>query len=139
MSRRILVATEGRCPKMALEHAAAFASAGGEVVLASVLVVPHAQPLDATLDRAVVDACAVLDEAERRVPGTVPFDSRLLRARSFAEAVLSALSAEHFDVLVLQINLAGMRNGMRAQVETLLERADATVVIVRPREAARPS
>lgn len=137
--RRVLVATQGRCPSVALEHAAAFAGPGGEVVLASVLVVPHAQPIDASLDRSVADACAVLDRAERRVSGTAVFDTRLLRARSFAEAVLDAMSAERFDVLILELGGGGLRNGMRAQVETLVERADATVVLVRPREAVRAS
>lgn len=134
--RRVLVATEGRCPRVALEHAAAFAGAGGEVVLASVLVVPHAQPLDASLDRAVVDACAVLDDAERRVPNGTAFDTRLLRARSLAEAVLGTMEAERFDALVLQVGRGGLRDGTRAQVEVLMERVDATVVLVRPREAA---
>ena len=135
-ARRVLVATESRCPRAALEHAAAFAGRDGEIVLASVLVVPHAQPLDASLDRTVADACAVLDEAERWVPPGSPFDTRLLRARSFAEAVLDTMEAERFDVLVLQVSRGGLRNGMRAQVEVLMERVDATVVLVRPREAA---
>jgi hypothetical protein len=137
--RRVLVATQGRCPAVALEHAAAFAGPGGEVVLASVLVVPHAQPIDASLDRSVADACAVLDAAERSVRDTTVFDTRLLRARSFAEAVLDAMAAERFDVLILELGGGGMRNGMRAQVEALMERADATVVLVRPREAVQES
>lgn len=135
-ARRVLVATEGRCPRVALEHATAFAGEGGEVVLASVLVVPLAQPLDASLDRAVADACAVLDDAERRVPAGVVFDTRLLRGRSFAEAVLDAMLAERFDVLVLQVGRGGLRDGSRAQVDVLMERVDATVVLVRPREEA---
>ena len=130
--RRVLVATDHHCPTAALEHAAALAGRDGEVVLASVLVVPHAQPLEASLDRAVADACAVLDEGERVVAGSPVFDTRLLRARSFSEGVLDALGAEPYDILVLEASRGGLRNGMRAQVEALMERAEATVVIVRP-------
>ena len=136
---RVLVATDHHCPAIALRHAAALAGREGEVVLASVLVVPHAQPLEAALDLAVADACAVLDAGERTAAGAASFDTRLLRARSFAEAVLSAMEEEYFDVLVLQVGRSGMRNGMRAQVETLMERAAATVVLVRPGRDAAPT
>lgn len=98
-------------------------------MLAAVLVVPHAQPIDAALDRAVTGACAVLDAAERMVP---LHDTRLVRARSFSEGVLDALAAERFDTLVLEVAPAGLRNGLRAQVQAIMERADATVVLVRP-------
>jgi hypothetical protein len=129
---RILVATEQHCPAAALRHAAALAGRDGEVVLASVLVVPHAQPLEATLDRAVAGACAVLDAGERAAAGAMSFDTRLVRARSFAEGVLETMAAEHFDVLVLEAPRGGSGNGMRGQFETLMERAEATVVLVRP-------
>lgn len=129
---RVLVATDGRCPAVALRHAAALAGPDGEVVLACVMVVPHAQPLEAALDRAVADACAVLDAGERAAAAAASFDTRLLRGRSFAEVVLAAMEDERFDALVVQVDHGGLRNGMRAQVDTLLERAGATVVIVRP-------
>ena len=87
------------------------------------LVVPHAQPLEAALDLAVADACAVLDAGERAAAGARLFDTRLLRARSFAEGVLEALAAEHFDVLVLEAPRGGLRNGVRGQFDTLMERA----------------
>jgi hypothetical protein len=132
MSRRVLVATEHDCPCAALAHAAALAGSEGEVVLASVLVVPLAQPLEASLDRAVSDACATLDEGERTTAGVGSFDTRLLRARSFSEGVLDALAAEPYDVLVLEAVRGGPLNGARAQIETVLERAEPTVVLVRP-------
>lgn len=129
---RVLVATDQRCPAAALAHASALAGRDGEVVLASVLVVPHAQPMEATLDLAVADACAVLDAGERAATGAPVFDTRLVRARSFSEGVLETMAAEHFDVLVLEAARGGLRNGMRAQVEALMERVEATVVLVRP-------
>ncbi len=45
------------------------------------------------------------------------------------------MDSERVDVLVLETGQGGPRNGMRAQVDTLMERARATVVLVRP---ARP-
>jgi hypothetical protein len=130
--RRVLVATDHECPRAALEHALAFAGSAGEVVLASVLVVPHAQPLDAGLDRAVAAACAVLDQGERAAAGAAVFDTRLLRARSFAEGVLEATEVEPYDAVVLEVSRGGLRNGMRAQVETLMEKIATAVVLVRP-------
>lgn len=132
MSRRVLVATCHDCPAAALAHAAALAGSEGEVVLASILVVPLAQPLGAALDRAVTDACAALDQGERATAGVGSFDTRLLRARSFSEGVLDALAAEPYDALVLETARGGPRNGARAQIETVLERAEPTVVLVRP-------
>jgi hypothetical protein len=101
------------------------------VVLASVLVVPLAQPLDAALERKVSSACGVLDEAER-MPGEGPFDTRLVRARSFSEGVLETLAGEPFDVVLVEKGRGALRNGSGGQIEALMERADATVVLVRP-------
>lgn len=136
--RRILVATDLSYPEAALDAALRLAGPSGEVVLAAVVVVPHAQPLEASLDRAVADACAVLDAGERAARGAAVFDTRLLRARSFAEGVLRALEEESFDMLVLKIGRVP-RNGMRAQLETLLERAGPPVVLVRAAAGAPPT
>jgi hypothetical protein len=133
---RVLVATDqGRCPLTALEHAAAVAGAEGEVVLASVMVVPVTQPLDASLDASVSRACEVLEDAERaaRARGGA-FDTRLVRARSFAKGVLQTLADEPFDALVLERDRDQLRNGNGAQTLALLEKAAPTVVLVRPAE-----
>ena len=133
-ARRVLVATDHeRCPRTALEHATDLAGPRGEVVLASVLVVPHSQPLTAALDRSVNTACGMLDEAERAT--SLPagsFDTRLVRARSFAEGVLDTLAAESFDLLLVEKGRDGVRNGAAGQIQTLLQKASATVLLVRP-------
>jgi nucleotide-binding universal stress UspA family protein len=134
--RRVLVATDQpSCPMSALEHAAAAAGEGGEVVLASVIVVPVTQPLDANLERSVTRACEVLEDAEAaaRERGGA-FDTRLVRARSFAKGVLQTLEAEPFDLLVLERSREQLRNGAGAQTQALLEKAPTTTVLVRPRE-----
>ncbi|MGD9694568.1 MAG: hypothetical protein AB7V42_02775 [Thermoleophilia bacterium] len=131
---RVLVATDHRRrPGAALRCAAELAGRDGEVVLASIMVVPLAQPLDASLARAVDEACGVLDAAERdRGAARGGFDTRLVRARSFAEGVLATLAQEPFSSVVLEIPGGASVDGMRAQVELLLDRAPADVVIVRP-------
>jgi hypothetical protein len=133
---RVLVASRRGCPEAALEHAAAFAGADGQVVLAAVVVVPLGQPLGAALGRAVEDACAALDAGERAAAGVRSFDTRLVRGRSFADAVLGLAEEEHFDVIVLEDGSASPCNDDRAQVEAVIATAPATVVLVRP--AARP-
>lgn len=129
---RVLVASPRDCPETALKHAASFAGRGGEVVLASVVVVPLGQPLDATLARAIDDACAVLDAGERAAGAAGSFDTRLVRGRAFAEAVLRLAGEEDFDVIVLEDGIVSRRNDGRAQIETIIARAPATVVLVRP-------
>lgn len=130
--RRVLVATDHHhCPTVALEHAAALAGSRGEVVLAAILVVPLAQPIEASLDRAVAGACEVLDRAEREVEGA--FDTRVIRVRSFAEGVLELLAREPFDLLVLESRRGGVPgDGHHAQIEAVLDRAPVTVAVVRP-------
>jgi hypothetical protein len=132
--RRVLVATSHlHWPGIALEHAAAFAGAAGEVVLATVLVVPVTQELGAALEIGVRRACDVLDAAERAVEGSCgEFDTRLVRTRSFAKGVLDTLGAEPFDVLVLEQGRDQLRNGLRAQIDLLLEKVPLTVVLVPP-------
>jgi Universal stress protein family len=130
-ARRVLVATDHHhCPGAALEHGAALAGPKGEVVLASVLVVPMAQPLEANMERAVGQACALLEASERSSTATT-LDTRLVRARSFADGVLDTLAAEPFDLLVLE--KVGGRDGMAEQIGEILERADTTVAVIRPR------
>ena len=137
--RRILVGTDHeRCPATALEHAGTLAGPGGEVVLASVLVVPHSQPLTAALDRAVASACGMLDEAERATPiAAGSFGTRVVRARSFAEGILETLASEHFDLLMVERGTGAPRNGGAGQIQALLEKADATVMLVRPARGGR--
>jgi len=132
--RRVLVATDQpHCPITALEHAAAVAGEGGEVVLASVVVIPVTQPLDANLEGSITRACEVLEDAEdaARARGGA-FDTRLVRARSFAKGVLQTLAGEPFDMLVLERARDQLRNGAAGQTQALFEKADTTVVVVRP-------
>lgn len=130
---RVLVASDGPFPATALRHAGVCAGHDGEVVLAAVVVVPHALPLEAAPEGAVATACAMLDAGERLAP-VAALDTRVVRARSFSEGVLGLLADEPFDALVLEV--AGpVRNGGRAQLEVLMERARPECVLVR---AARP-
>jgi hypothetical protein len=133
-ARRVLVATQGeRLPATALEHAADLAGAAGALVLASVLVVPHSQPLEASLERSVSSACQMLDDAERTMGAAAgSFDTRLVRARSFAEGVLETLAAERFDLLLIEKGRGAPHNGSAGQIQALFERAGATVMLVRP-------
>jgi nucleotide-binding universal stress UspA family protein len=119
----------------ALDHAAAAAGEGGEVVLASIIVVPVTQPLDASLEGSVNRACEVLEDAEAvaRAQGGA-FDTRLVRARSFVKGVLQTLEAEPFDLLVVERGRDQLRNGAGAQTQALLEKAPTTTVLIRPRD-----
>ena len=66
----------------------------------------------------------MLDEAERvAAPAAAAFDTRLVRARSFAEGVLETLAAEPFDLLVMERGLGASLDGATAQVSALFEKA----------------
>lgn len=132
---RVLVASDGACPAAALRHASVMAGSEGEVVIAAVVVVPHAVPLEAAPEGAVAAACAMLDRGERLAEASA-VDTRMLRARSFSEGVLGVLAAERFDALVVELP-GHARNGVRAQLEVLLEKVRTEVVLVRPADVAR--
>ncbi len=133
---RVLVASDGPCPETALRHAAAIAAGEGEVVLAAVVVVPHAVPLQSAPEGAVASACAMLDRGER-TPGAGADDTRLVRARSFAEGVLGLLDAEPVDALVVEA-ADWARAGARAQLEVLIERCPVELVLVRAARHGAP-
>lgn len=139
--RRVLVATGHlRSPDRVVEHACTLAGPDGEVVVAAVLTVPLAQPIGASLDRSVSQACATLDAGERAASSAGAFDSRLVRARSFAEGVLELLAEEPFDMLVLETERAAGPDGAAKQTAMLLEKATPTVVLIRlPRPDRPPS
>lgn len=127
---RVLVGCDEGCPTAAIRVAGVLAGDHGEVVLGAIVVVPLAVPLDAALDGAVADACAVLDRGER-LTRCRRVDTRLLRARSFAEGVLTTLASEPFSALILELGRP-VRPGGRSQIETLLDRARVEVILVRP-------
>jgi hypothetical protein len=127
--RRVLVPCEQECPSEALAHAAALAGADGEVVVASVTVVPHSQPLD---DGGPPGWDVAWGADEAAAAGALAVGTRRLRARSFSEAVLDAVAAEPYDAIVIQAERETPGNGARAQIDAVLERAAPTVVLVRP-------
>jgi hypothetical protein len=129
----VLVATGKRCPSAALELATDLAGERGEVVLAAILVVPLALPMDASLAEAVTLVCEVLDQGERELADAHERDTRLVRARSFSEGVLETLAAERFDLLLIERLKNGRdRSEANAQIATILEKAPVTVLIARP-------
>jgi hypothetical protein len=139
-SRRVLVATDDRrLPAAALEHALALAGDRGEVVLATIIVVPLTQPLSANLEDPVGRACELLDAGDRLARGAAAaFDTRIVRARTFAKGILETLDSEPFDVVVVEQTREQLRNGGAAQTATVFEKAGPMVVLVRP-AVAKPS
>ena len=80
----------------------------------------------------------MLDEAERASAACAgAFDTRLVRARSFAEGVLETLDAERFDVLLVEKRARRRHRRRRRGPDSLpiLEKAAPVVMLVRP---ARP-
>ena len=121
--------SESECPAEALAHAVALAGSDGEVVLASVTVVPHSEPLDSGGPPAWNAGWGADEDS---VAGVAAVGTRCLRARSFSEAVLHAVESERYDAIVIQAGKETPCNGAKAQIDAVLERAAPTVVLIRP-------
>ena len=129
---RALVATDHKsCPTAALKVARSVVGHDGEVVLASIVVVPVTQPLDAQLSRTLEQACENLDKSEMAVTGA--FDTRLVRSRGFARGVSETLDAEpDFDFVVIQQDKDHRQEDAAAHLAQRLEGTETTLVVVRP-------
>ena len=78
------------------------------------------------------DAAARGDRAARDALRASPVDSRIIRGRTYRDALRRLLDAEHFDRVIVSAT-ANPRNGLSAEdLEWMLEKVPAEVLILRP-------
>ena len=136
--RRILLPFTGQSiSKRALEAAVRLARAEDATVMPAFLArVPRTLPIDAPLPKACAFGMPVLEAIEQGVRKQgVAVDSRISRGRTFRDALQRLLDEERFDRIIVSAD-ANPRVGLtRDDLDWLIERAPAEVIILRPREA----
>jgi hypothetical protein len=95
--------------------------------------VPRHLPLDAPLPALCLQAMPLLETIEQRASAQgVPVDSRVMRGRTFRDALQRLLGAEDVDRVIVSATSNG-RLGLSAEdLEWLLEKVPAEVLILRP-------
>jgi nucleotide-binding universal stress UspA family protein len=133
--RRILLPFTGRAiSKRAFEAAVRLARAENATIMPAFLArVPRTLPLDAPLPKACESGMPVLEAIEQRARAQgVAVDSRISRGRTYRDALQRLLDEESFDRIIVSAS-AKPRNGLnRDDLEWLIERAPAEVLILRP-------
>jgi hypothetical protein len=133
--RQILLPfTGGAISRRALQAAVRLARAENAVIMPAFLArVPRHLPLDAPLPRQAATGMPVLEAIEQRaIAAGVPVDSRVARGRSYRDALKRLLDEEHFDRIIVSTVSDPRRGLSRGDLEWLLERAPAEIMILRP-------
>jgi nucleotide-binding universal stress UspA family protein len=136
--KRILLPFTGQgISKRAFEAAIRLAKAENATIMPAFLArVPRQLPLDSPVPGQCGDGMPLLETIEQRVTGQgVEVDSRVARGRTYRDALRRVLAEEDFDrVIVSATNTPN--NGLTSDdLEWLLERVPAEVLILRPAPA----
>lgn len=136
--KRILLPFTGQgISRRAFEAAIRLAKAENATIMPAFLArVPRQLPLDSPVPGQCGDGMPLLETIEQRVTGQgINVDSRVARGRSYRDALRRLLAEEDFDrVIVSATNTPN--NGLTSDdLEWLLERVPAEVLILRPAPA----
>jgi nucleotide-binding universal stress UspA family protein len=95
--------------------------------------VPRTLPLDAPLPNACLQAMPLLETIEQRASAQgVRVDSRIIRGRTYRDALQRMLDSEPVDRVIVSAT-ANSRKGLSADdLEWMLEKVPAEVLILRP-------
>jgi nucleotide-binding universal stress UspA family protein len=133
--RRILLPFTGpEISRRAFEAAVRLAKAENATLMPAVLAtVPRTLPLDAPLPVQCSDAMPLLEAIEQRAEAQgVAVDARVAQGRTYRDALKRLLDEEPFDRIIVSATNHG-HNGLSADdLEWMLERAPAEVLILRP-------
>ena len=134
-TRRILVPFTGSSiSRRAFDASIRLARAEGATIMPAYLArVPRHLPLDAPLPAQCLSAMSLLEAIEQRATAQgVSVDSRIIRGRTYRDALQRLLDAEHVDRVIVSAT-SNARAGLSADdLEWLLEKVPAEVMILRP-------
>lgn len=140
-TRRILLPfTGGEISKRAIQAAVRLARAEDAVIMPAYLArVPLNLQLDAPLPVRCGEAMPMLEAIEQRVAGQgVPVDARVSRGRTERDALRRLLEREPVDRVIVSVPNTNGHDGLDARdLEWMLERLDAEVMILRPARGDR--
>jgi nucleotide-binding universal stress UspA family protein len=134
-TRRILVPFTGTSiSKRAFDAAIRLARVEGATIMPAYLArVPRHLPLDAPLPAQCLSAMPLLEAVEQRAAALdVPVDARIIRGRTYRDALRRLLDEEHVDRVIVSAT-SNARSGLSSDdLEWLLEKVPAEVLILRP-------
>lgn len=133
--RRILLPFTGTTiSKRAFDAAVRLARVEHAVLMPCYLAeVPLNLPLETPLPKACRSALPLLETIEQRAAAQdVEVDARVVRGRSYRDALRRALAEEHFDRVIISATSTARAGFTSDDLVWLLQRADAEVLILRP-------
>ncbi|HZO78500.1 MAG TPA: universal stress protein [Solirubrobacteraceae bacterium] len=133
--RRILLPFTGQgISRRAFEAAVRLAKAENATIMPAFLArVPRQLPLDSPMPAQCSDGMPLLETIEQRVASQgISVDSRVARGRTYRDALRRLLAEEDFDRVIVSATTSP-NNGLTSDdLEWLLERVPAEVLILRP-------
>jgi nucleotide-binding universal stress UspA family protein len=132
---RILLPLAGsEISRRAFDAAVRLAKAEGATIVPAFLArVPRHLPLDSALLAQCGYAMPLLEAIEQGAGAQgVPVDSRIAQGRTYRDALRRLLEQERFDRVVVSANDGGHTGLSGGDLEWLLERVPAEVLILRP-------
>ncbi len=136
--RRILLPFTGQgISRRAFEAAIRLARAENATIMPAFLArVPRTLPIDSPLPVQCASGMVLLETIEQRLTNQgVSVDSRIARGRSYRDALRRLLDEEQFDRVIVSAT-DSPRTGLSSEdLEWLLERVPAEVLILRPAPA----
>jgi Universal stress protein family len=134
-TRRILLPFTGMAiSRRAFDAAVRLARVEQATIMPAYLArVPRQLALDAPLPNQCLQAMPLLDAIEQRASAQgVSVDARIIRGRTYRDALRRMLEAEHVDRVIVSAT-ANSRKGLSADdLEWMLEKVPAEVLILRP-------
>ena len=133
--RRILLPFTGQAiSRRAFESALRLAEAENAIIMPAFLArVPRTLPLEAPLSAACAEGMSLLETIEQAASSQgVDVDARVARGRTYRDALRHLVDTEHFDRIIVSATdtqRVGLSSG---DLEWLLERVPAEVMILRP-------
>jgi nucleotide-binding universal stress UspA family protein len=132
---RILLPFTGQAiSRRAFEAAVRLAKAEDATVVPAFLArVPRQLPVDSPLPAQCQQGMPLLESIEQRLTSQgIPVDSRVIRGRTYRDALRRLLEQERFDRIIVSAT-DSPRTGLSSDdLEWLLERVPAEVLILRP-------
>src|SRR5262245_23963564 len=134
-TRRILVPFTGTAiSRRAFDAAVRLARVEDATIMPTYLAtVPRHLPLDAPLPNLCSQAMPLLETIEQRATAAgARVDARIVRGRTYRDALRHAIEAEHIDRVIVSATSNGRKGLSSDDLEWLLAKDPAEVMILRP-------
>src|SRR3954452_18275174 len=134
-TRRILLPFTGTSiSRRAFDAAVRLARVEDATIMPAYLArVPRQLPLDAPLPNQCLQAMPLLEAIEQRASSQgVAVDTRIIRGRTYRDALQRMLDAEAVDRVIVSATSNGRKGLSADDLESMLEKVPAEVLILRP-------